>query len=61
MELHDISDDRGVSPNFEPALAAKFGRHWGSFRSAAAKRCSGGAVKKKFGYFLTTEMRSGAA
>ena len=34
---------------------------WGSFRSAAAKRFSGGAVKKKFSYFLTTEMRSGAA
>ena len=52
MELHDISDDRGVSPNFEPALAVKFGRHWGSFRSVAVKLCSGRAVKKKFGYFF---------
>ena len=48
MELHDISDDRGVSPNFEPALAAQFGRHWKSSKSAAAKRCSGGVVKKGF-------------
>ena len=48
MELHDISDDRGISPNFEPALAVQLGRHWKSFTSAAAKRCSGGVVRKTF-------------